>query len=208
MAMYSAGRFENALVEFHKAKRMRPITLYEEWIGRCEETIKAFLTATKIDCEIVEKLLKDDKSKNWLEILTVSQDDYPEETHIKKKKTLEYIAMKKEIETKKKNERKKTGLLMGKLHEDMMFLDKIAKHPALQKNFLVLGEDRKNQKDIDNVLKEIRGAAMDGLGFLQVRKTFWETSEPPAAREYKKKSLRRSKSDSSRQENRMGVRVD
>ena len=113
MAMYSAGRFENALVEFHKAKRMRPITLYEEWIGRCEETIKAFLTATKIDCEIVEKLLKDDKSKNWLEILTVSQDDYPEETHIMKKKTLENIAIKKAIETKKKNERKKDWIIDG-----------------------------------------------------------------------------------------------
>ena len=70
-------------------------------------------------------------------------------------------------------------LLMGKLHADMMFLDKIANHPDLQKNLLVVGEDKKNQKDIDNVLKGIRGAALDGLGFLQVRKTFWETSEPP-----------------------------
>ena len=28
-ALYSAGQFEKALVEFHKAYRMRPISLYE-----------------------------------------------------------------------------------------------------------------------------------------------------------------------------------
>ena len=95
---------------------------------------------------------------------------------------------------------------MGKLHVDIMFLDKTANHPDLQKNLLVVGEDKKNQKDIDNVLKEIRGAALDGLGFLQVRKTFWETSEPPQGKGLKKKkSLRRSKSDSSRQESRLGL---
>ena len=58
-------------------------------------------------------------------------------------------------EIKKKNNRKKTGLLMGKLHDDMMFLDKIANHPALQKNILILKEEEKNgkasSKDIDKV---------------------------------------------------------
>ena len=44
---------------------------------------------------------------------------------------------------------------MGKLHDDMMFLDKIANHPALQKNILILKEEEKNgkasSKDIDKV---------------------------------------------------------
>ena len=88
---------------------------------------------------------------------------------------------------------------MGKLHADMMFLDKIANHPDLQKNLLVVGEDKKSQKDIDNVLKEIRGAALDGLGFLKVRKTFWETSEPPQGKGQE------GKSDSSRRERRLGL---
>ena len=73
-ALYSAGQFEMALVEFHKAHRMRPISLYEEWIGRCEETIKAFLTATKIDYDIVERLLEDEELKNLIGIFTVTPD--------------------------------------------------------------------------------------------------------------------------------------
>ena len=54
-------------------------------------------------------------------------------------------------EMKERIEKKKTGLLMGKLHDDMIFLDKIAKHPALQKNILVVKEDSPPQKDIDKV---------------------------------------------------------
>ena len=89
---------------------------------------------------------------------------------------------------------------MGKLYEDMMFLDKIANHPDLQKNLLVYGELKDNQRDVENVLKEIRGAALEGLGFLQVRKLFWETSEPPVLRYMKKKGAKRSKSENSRYE--------
>ena len=45
------------------------------------------------------------------------------------------------------------GLLMGKLHDDMMFLDKIVNHPALQKNILILKEENQKSptKDIDKV---------------------------------------------------------
>ena len=204
-ALYSAGQFENALVEFHKADRIRPNTFYEEWILRCEETIKAFLTKTVIDCEILGKLLEDEETKCWLEILTVTATaDVEIDPSLVNRKPLKNQKRNKEIKKKEKNERKKTGILMGKLHEDMMFLDKIANHPALQKSLLDVDEESKKKKDIDHVLREIRGAALDGLGFLQVRKTFWETSEPPAAKDQKKNSLRRSRSDSSRQENRMG----
>ena len=42
---------------------------------------------------------------------------------------------------------------MGKLHDDMMFLDKIVNHPALQKNILILKEENQKSptKDIDKV---------------------------------------------------------
>ena len=103
-------------------------------------------------------------------------------------------------EMKEKNKRKKAGVLMGKLHDDMMFLDKIAKHPALQKNMLILKDEENNSapKDIDKVLKEIRGAANDGLKFLKVRKNFWETSEPPNNNsKEKRKGLKRSRSEQS-----------
>ena len=67
----------------------------------------------------------------------------------------------------------------------MLFLDKLAHHPALQvkfkiwnskvekldflfqKNLLDLEAEDKS-KDIENVLKEIRGTARDGLSFLKV----------------------------------------
>ena len=177
-ALYSAGQFENALVEFHKVYRERPSTLYEEWIARCEETIKAFLLGTKIDSMTVQKMLED-----------------KEHCNLDKKSNESLHENKTEIKSSGTNDRrehKKTGLLMGRLHEDMMFLEKIVNHPSLQKNMLVLDEG-KNKKDVDSVLKNIRGAALDGLGFLQVRKSFWETSQPPVVKSGKKGCLRKPK---------------
>ena len=72
---------------------------------------------------------------------------------------------------------------MGKLHQDMMFLEKLAYHPELKKDLL---EKKFKKKDQD-----ITGTAMDGLTFLQVRKSFWETSEPTAASLRNRKCLRR-----------------
>ena len=94
-ALYSAGQFEKALAEFHKAYRMRPNNMFEEWIGRCEETIKAFLTATKIDCEIVEKLLADEESKNWIDILTANPCAMKPDNEIINKKSTENLDIKK-----------------------------------------------------------------------------------------------------------------
>ena len=48
-ALYSSGYFESALVEFHKLRRLRQSNLYEDWITRCEETIKAFLAASSVE---------------------------------------------------------------------------------------------------------------------------------------------------------------
>lgn len=79
----------------------------------------------------------------------------------------------------------------------------------MQKNLLNIEVEEKNKKDIENVLKEIRGTARDGLSFLQVinktfrinkklqvRRSFWETSEPPVTAG--RKGVKRSKSDVSR----------
>ena len=89
---------------------MRPISLYEEWIGRCEETIKAFLTATKIDFDIVEKLLEDEESKNWIDILTVNPDVIKTDidTKLMTKAPVENLEKKKATDTKERNERRKT----------------------------------------------------------------------------------------------------
>ena len=52
-ALYSSGHFERALVEFHKVNRRRQ-NIYDDWITRCEETIKAFLAAANVEIETVE----------------------------------------------------------------------------------------------------------------------------------------------------------
>ena len=64
----------------------------------------------------------------------------------------------------------------------MMFLEKLAEHPELKKDLL----DKKLKKKAENgnivERKNVCGTARDGLSFLQVRKKFWETSEPAGAR--------------------------
>ena len=83
---------------------MRPISLYEEWIGRCEETIKAFLTATKIDYDIVERLLEDEELKNLIGIFTVTPDVIKTDidTEILTKEPVETLEKKKAKDTKER----------------------------------------------------------------------------------------------------------
>ena len=59
---------------------------------------------------------------------------------------------------------------MGKLKNDMIFLDKIVKSKTLSVNLL----DSKYIKAKKG--RDIKTAAEDGLGFLKVRSSFWETS--------------------------------
>ena len=48
---------------------MRHSTHFEEWIARCEETIKAFLTVAKVDLATVGALLEDTEARNWRDVL-------------------------------------------------------------------------------------------------------------------------------------------
>ena len=65
---------------------------------------------------------------------------------------------------------KEAAAVMGKLKNDMIFLDKIAKSKTLSVNLL----DSKFIKAKKG--RDIKTAAEDGLGFLKVRSSFWETS--------------------------------
>ena len=152
--------------------------MFEEWISRCEETIKSFLVSTKIDATVVQRLLDDEQTQQWREIMKTRKNEAGLERTEKKKPVTENPAGQKNRERKQKIEKRMTGLIMGKLHEDMMFLDKIANHPALQNNLLAKESDKNDKIGADIALKGIQGAAKDGLSFLQVRKCFWETSEP------------------------------
>ena len=136
----------------------------------------------------ITEILVNPEYHNWTDVINLHQ----EQVKIQEKEstpgsvftgpTEEEIQLQ---EIKKKNNRKKTGLLMGKLHDDMMFLDKIANHPALQKNILILKDEDKNgkasSKDIDKVWKIYWP--------LEVRVTFyferhWKKYEEPHQTDY------------------------
>ena len=68
-ALYAAGQFECALVEFHRAHRLRQSNHFEEWINRCEETIKAFLLVATVDMPTVGDLLNHPEARNWRDVL-------------------------------------------------------------------------------------------------------------------------------------------
>ena len=202
-ALYASGQFEAALMQFQRVARLRPKEQESlDWISRCEETIKTFLAATKIEKEIVGLMLKDPILCNWRDVLEICSSSHTlqaEKPHHENQ--FLYEESKNDMikkEEKERSDRKQTGLLMGRLHQDMLFLDKISKHPALQKNILKVGEEQDKLKEMDSVLSEIKGAALDGLTFLEVRKTFWETKNPPVAHDNKSRQLRRTKSDTSR----------
>ena len=100
-------------------------------------------------------ILVNPDSRNWMDVITFQQEDIKSnEKENSKKSSLFQEETDQEIQKKEimeKNNRKKAGLLMGKLHDDMMFLDKIANHPALQKNILNLKDEKAAPKDIDKV---------------------------------------------------------
>ena len=138
-------------------------------------------------------MINDKQTEYWRDTLETAES---EAYNAGKKDTPEEnIATRKNREKKERNERKVNGLVMGKLNEDMLFLDKLANHPSLQNNLLKY-EIKKNEKnEIENSLTEIKGAALDGLTFLQMRRNFWEASLPPKTEKKKDKTKRRSRSN-------------
>ena len=65
--------------------------------------------------------------------------------------------------------------VMGKLKDDMMFLEKISNDPALSINMLE-PKYRVTIRGARKGRKNITATAEEGLGFLKIRSTFWETS--------------------------------
>ena len=71
-----------------------------------------------------------------------------------------------------KKDLKDAVAVMGKLKDDMIFLEKIANSKTLSTNLL----DAKYMKKTRGSRMKIQNAADDGLSFLKVRSNFWETS--------------------------------
>ena len=83
--------------------------------------------------------------------------------------------------------------VMGKMDEDMKFLDMLSSHPALERSLSTRGKQhidgviqnpiqgektKKRQKYAQHTHTSlISGAAKEGYDFLTTRKNFWESSE-------------------------------
>ena len=132
--------------------RLRQSTVFDEWISRCEETIQSYLCAAKLDALVVTKLFNKDDQNIHSNVILC------------------------------RGPNNLNSFIMGKLHKDMMFLEKLANHPELKKD--LLDKKFKKKDDKGNIIdcRNVCGTAKDGLSFLHVRKEFWETSEPSAAR--------------------------
>ena len=89
--------------------------------------------------------------------------------------------------TGKTTSKRMTGLIMGKLHPDMIFLEELSNNPVLKCNLLKNDLKKKPSYGGKNAQKTVCDTAKDGLNFLEVRKEFWETSEPAAAAERKRR---------------------
>ena len=87
--------------------------------------------------------------------------------------------------------------VMGKMDEDMKFLDMLSSHPALERSLStrgkqhidgviqnpIQGEKTKKNKNTPNTHTSlISGAAKEGYDFLTTRKNFWESSESMLAK--------------------------
>ena len=75
------------------------------------------------------EILKSEDSQNWMNVIEFQPPEADNNEKLKSKnpdilyetKSEEEVQLK---EMKERQEKKKTGLLMGKLHDDMIFLDK------------------------------------------------------------------------------------
>ena len=79
-------------------------------------------------------MIDDKQTEYWRDTLETAEN---EAYNVGKKDTTEEIfTTQKNREKKEINERKVNSFVMGKLNEDMIFLDKLANHPSLQNNLL------------------------------------------------------------------------
>ena len=186
-ALYAAGWFEKALVEFHRIFRqvvdniisilitrfrLRQTKYFDDWITRCEETILSFLSTANLDSSSVRKVIGTTQTMHWREVFKTENED----ENCSSNKALENRA---EECHEKLGKKKSKGSVLGKLNEDMLFLEKLANHPSIQHNFIKTKIDRKEKNNIEDLADFIKDTATDGLKFLQVREGFWEASLPP-----------------------------
>ena len=117
-ALYNLGHFEKALVQFERGWRMRQDPEIKAGIVKCRDVILNTVgtTAKEYDVEVVEKVIQQMKE---LELE-------------KKKSQLEKHKSKKRKKAKGKKD--PDQLLLGKMHEDVRFLEDFLKFQKSQQN--------------------------------------------------------------------------
>jgi len=171
VALYANGQFEKALVYFHRLYRKRSTAYYSAWVKRCEETIRSYLTCSKLEQDIIEQLL----DRNLLNLDLNDQNDVDDTSNkLADSNVIQRVLQKNMLKSKKKLvTQRMNSQVMGKMDEDMMFLDMLSSHPALERSLSTRGKQH-----IDGVIQNpIQGAAKEGYDFLTTRKNFWESSE-------------------------------
>ena len=121
---------------------MRSTLHFEEWIQRCEETIGSYLENCYLDKKIIHELNQNkDEEEEETSVLGISKE-------------LEALNRKKEenVVNDKVNE-----MVMGKLSDDMKFLDSLASHPALKENIFSKDQRDKDLSVDDKILHTIQG---------------------------------------------------
>ena len=131
--------------------RMRCTSYYWDWVKRCEETIRSYLTCSTQEYDAIEQLLG--KNLRILDQINYDQsdldDDLPnkvaESNDIQTVLRQNTLNVKERVVTKKMN-----SIVMGKIHADMKFLDMLSSLPALERNLSTRGHFRR-LSDTDGV---------------------------------------------------------
>ena len=132
--------------------RMRCTSYYWDWVKRCEETIRSYLTCSTLEYDAIEQLLG--KNLRILDQINYDQsdldDDLPNKVSVESNDIQTVLRqntlnVKERVVTKKMN-----SIVMGKIHADMKFLDMLSSLPASERNLSTRGHFRR-LSDTDGV---------------------------------------------------------
>ena len=139
--------------------------------------------------DIIEQLL----DRNLLNLDLNDQNDVDDTSNkLADSNVIQRVLQQNMLKSKKKLVTQRiNSQVMGKMDEDMKFLDMLSSHPALERSLStrgkqhidgviqnpIQGEKTKKTKIRPTHTSLISGAAKEGYDFLTTRKNFWESSE-------------------------------
>ena len=151
-ALYSIGEFEKALVQFERGWRFRQDPSIKSGMIKCRDAIIITVgnSATDYDEKLVEMVIQQMKEGK----LDLNDETDPKVARQQKRKA----AAEKKISDKK---------LLGKLNDDVVFLEKFLKTQTSENKRKVETQDKGLQSEVNNT-------ATEPLEYLEKRKHFWQ----------------------------------